>query len=203
MSKTLPPDDKSRNGNGRSGRCIDCRYELRGLTNHVCPECGRRFDWDDPGSFLSTDHYVWIVFWLPAILFSGVIVFASTLFTLFFFYDDVSGLVFGLIAVPGCLYAYARRVPIYFFVVLGFILLGILATAYFMPSDQGVIGALAVVTYVLLPYCFGVIVGCLLRMTLKRIPFAMRAHLPAIAGLLLLTGIYRISPVQASFAHLC
>lgn len=31
--------------------CIDCRYPLRGLTAHVCPECGREFDPDNSTTF--------------------------------------------------------------------------------------------------------------------------------------------------------
>lgn len=32
----------------RIGRCLDCNYDLRGLTEHRCPECGRAFDPCDP-----------------------------------------------------------------------------------------------------------------------------------------------------------
>jgi hypothetical protein len=31
--------------------CFQCRYELSGLPAGVCPECGRRFDPADPGSY--------------------------------------------------------------------------------------------------------------------------------------------------------
>ncbi len=32
-------------------RCLSCGYQLRGLTQSVCPECGRDFDPFDPKSF--------------------------------------------------------------------------------------------------------------------------------------------------------
>jgi len=32
------------------GSCLGCRYSLRGLTTTRCPECGRRFDPNDPYS---------------------------------------------------------------------------------------------------------------------------------------------------------
>jgi len=31
--------------------CLRCEYTLNGLTEPVCPECGRPFAWDDPRSF--------------------------------------------------------------------------------------------------------------------------------------------------------
>lgn len=42
--------------------CLDCRYPLRGLTNHVCPECGRGFDLKDPTTFSPTaSRWSWAV----------------------------------------------------------------------------------------------------------------------------------------------
>lgn len=34
--------------------CIRCEYELTGLTDDRCPECGCKFDPDDPSSFRHT-----------------------------------------------------------------------------------------------------------------------------------------------------
>jgi hypothetical protein len=31
--------------------CLGCGYDLRGLTENRCPECGRPFDPDDPGTY--------------------------------------------------------------------------------------------------------------------------------------------------------
>jgi len=31
--------------------CLQCRYNLRDLPEHRCPECGRRFDPNDPESY--------------------------------------------------------------------------------------------------------------------------------------------------------
>jgi hypothetical protein len=30
------------------GLCLKCGYDLRGITMHGCPECGREFDPNDP-----------------------------------------------------------------------------------------------------------------------------------------------------------
>lgn len=35
-------------------RCLGCDYDLRLLTKHRCPECGREFDPNDPNTFRST-----------------------------------------------------------------------------------------------------------------------------------------------------
>jgi hypothetical protein len=32
-------------------RCLTCKYDLRKLAEHRCPECGRVFDPSDPNSF--------------------------------------------------------------------------------------------------------------------------------------------------------
>jgi hypothetical protein len=32
-------------------RCKACRYSLKNLTEHRCPECGREFDPSDPNTF--------------------------------------------------------------------------------------------------------------------------------------------------------
>ena len=34
-----------------TARCLDCRYPLKGLLEHRCPECGREFNPDDPSTF--------------------------------------------------------------------------------------------------------------------------------------------------------
>lgn len=34
-------------------RCLNCNYELSGLTEHRCPECGRGFDPSDADSYFS------------------------------------------------------------------------------------------------------------------------------------------------------
>ena len=35
----------------RSKYCSDCEYNLDGLPEHRCPECGQPFDPDDPRTF--------------------------------------------------------------------------------------------------------------------------------------------------------
>jgi hypothetical protein len=32
-------------------RCLDCGYDLHGLSENRCPECGRGFDPDDPATY--------------------------------------------------------------------------------------------------------------------------------------------------------
>src|SRR5689334_6297711 len=41
-----------------AARCLDCGYSLRGLPESRCPECGRRFDPDDPVTF-DTGRPMW------------------------------------------------------------------------------------------------------------------------------------------------
>jgi hypothetical protein len=33
-------------------RCLSCHYDLKNLTEHRCPECGRAFRPNDPATFL-------------------------------------------------------------------------------------------------------------------------------------------------------
>lgn len=35
-------------------QCLDCGYDLRGLPEPRCPECGRGFNPDDPATYRST-----------------------------------------------------------------------------------------------------------------------------------------------------
>jgi len=67
--------------------CLECEYQLRGLSTNVCPECGTSFDPDDPSTYgpqstrrtkKARQH--------PTIL-DGVLLFASILFLLV----DISG----------------------------------------------------------------------------------------------------------------
>jgi hypothetical protein len=34
-------------------RCLNCKYDLRNLAEHRCPECGREFDPNDATTFLT------------------------------------------------------------------------------------------------------------------------------------------------------
>ena len=38
-------------------KCLDCRYLLKGLPEHRCPECGRSFDPDDPATFSTSSEW--------------------------------------------------------------------------------------------------------------------------------------------------
>ena len=38
-------------------RCLSCNYELKNLTEHRCPECGRAFDPADPATFRSPGEW--------------------------------------------------------------------------------------------------------------------------------------------------
>jgi hypothetical protein len=51
-------------------RCLACRYDLRRLTVHRCPECGRAFDPNDPSTFSKSNGFTrrfWIVLLLIAV----------------------------------------------------------------------------------------------------------------------------------------
>jgi hypothetical protein len=43
---------------------LDCRYNLRGLTEHRCPECGRKFDPTNTNTYANTEQpYRWFKLW--------------------------------------------------------------------------------------------------------------------------------------------
>ncbi len=51
--------------------CLGCRYDLSGLTEPRCPECGRAFDRSDPSTFApaaarraSAHRMVWLAGWI-------------------------------------------------------------------------------------------------------------------------------------------
>jgi hypothetical protein len=60
------------------GYCLGCNYDLRGLPEPRCPECGRAFDPNDPKTFREEPrerHRAWIVvaiYMLPLVLSSWV-----------------------------------------------------------------------------------------------------------------------------------
>ena len=39
----------------KSANCLNCGYQLHGLPDPTCPECGRAFDFDDPSTYDSSD----------------------------------------------------------------------------------------------------------------------------------------------------
>jgi hypothetical protein len=45
-------------------RCLTCHYDLRKLAKHRCPECGRRFDPNDPSTFDVASKKDWMWLWL-------------------------------------------------------------------------------------------------------------------------------------------
>lgn len=65
--------------------CRDCKYNLRGLTEPRCPECGREFSRTDPESYLhNLDPRPWhrqaaiigagMILSLPVLLFAGALI---------------------------------------------------------------------------------------------------------------------------------
>ena len=38
-------------------KCAACKYDLRRLKSHACPECGRSFDPNDPHSYVSGQSF--------------------------------------------------------------------------------------------------------------------------------------------------
>lgn len=50
MSTEIPED----------AHCLGCSYSLRGLPEHVCPECGRAFDPKDPSTYR---RGTWVPYW--------------------------------------------------------------------------------------------------------------------------------------------
>ena len=46
-------------------RCLTCNYDLRKLSEHRCPECGREFEPSDPASFMDGEacSFDTFIFW--------------------------------------------------------------------------------------------------------------------------------------------
>ncbi len=62
--------------------CLGCQYDLRGLPERRCPECGRAFDPQDPATYLKVPtqprpYFLLVLIWLVPIL-----LFAMLLLTL-------------------------------------------------------------------------------------------------------------------------
>jgi hypothetical protein len=60
--------------------CLNCKYDLRNLSEHRCPECGAPFDPSDPSTFDSPLIRRWLVKkWVVRVLVCAALSYAITL----------------------------------------------------------------------------------------------------------------------------
>ncbi len=64
----------------QTARCLGCGYALRGLARPVCPECGRGFDLNDPGTYsIPGSARIWRSMAAPPALWSVIPLFVMSL----------------------------------------------------------------------------------------------------------------------------
>ncbi len=160
-------------------RCRKCFYILEHLDSHTCPECGERFDPQDPASFTRKPPFVWWTFWMPAIVLAG---------------GGGGVLWIALILLFGFTAATTLTVPVAIGVIVGYVgkvgplkkfLLGIFALicAIALLSGSGLTGgfcASVLLVLAMIPVFVGVLLGHILRTILARSAWSHRDYLRSI-----------------------
>jgi hypothetical protein len=162
---------------------------LEGIESAVCPECARRFDPADPGTFSTKAPFVGWIFWLPAF----ALAVAGGLVT-------IAVLVFGMgqwgwavwVAVPfaaGSVLGYRYRSQWFILPLLGLAMIAMLTFGLMTLQLAGVFCGIALAGVFLGPTLAGLILGALLRFLLKHSAFPQRSHLPVLFLFLLPYGV--------------
>ena len=161
-------------------RCLDCGYVLIGLQSGKCPECGRPFDLDRPGTYSSKPLFVWWKFWLPAFLLAsigGAIAYALLILLVGW------GWAVSLVA-PFCLgviVGYGCRVGPWMKILLALAALIVVVVSLYSLSLVGIFCSIVVVIVAIGPVLLGTGMGVLLRIMVKGSRFEQRWYLPAIS----------------------
>lgn len=184
----------------RHPRCLDCGYRLVGLSEPICPECGRAFNPDNENTFSRKPPFIWYLYWWPGALLSLGAGFA---WCVAFYINQELG--WGLfIAVPfmiGALVGYRpspkRGVGRILLQVVGLICMLFLVGLLMLGEFAGVFCGLMLILIFFVPtlggFYFGIFGSRLLAAILKTTRFSQREHLPVILGLLLLPGIAHLA----------
>lgn len=160
-------------------RCIDCAYDLRGLSRHACPECGRWFEPDDPTSYDTRPPFLRWTYWAPGFVIAllvGLLGFG------FLFGLGATGWVVWL-GVPACIgaamgiYCKVRYVVV---LLLAPVLCGTLIVSMLAANMSGLFCGIMLYAMMLIPVGAGVLLGMLVRLVLKERSVFYRAYLPVI-----------------------
>src|SRR5262249_49858822 len=161
-------------------RCLGCFYVLTGLTESRCPECGRKFNLNDPKTFTRKPPFLRWHFWLPGLaLASGI---AIALFSgMLLITRDVGSA--ATIAAPcsiGAILGYRCRVGPIALVGLSICAVAILIVTLVTAEISGLLCGIIAAVAILTPVIIGACLGWLLRVWLKRGEFSQRSYLPVI-----------------------
>ena len=167
-------------------RCQRCFYILENLPAGACPECGRPFDPGAPDTVTRKPPFVWWTYWLPPLLLAGVgggVVWAALVTTVGYGWATTLVMPSAIGSVVG--YGVKGRG----WRVVGVWVLGLAAVGMGLAivAGGGLAGGLCafvLALIALLPVAFGLILGIMLRATLKASRFSQRAYL-SVALLLL------------------
>lgn len=165
-------------------RCLTCGYLLTGLQSGQCPECGRKFDPENPASYSTKPPFVRWRFWMPAALLS--IALGAGLMSLFVISGGF-GWSFTIVGpfVAGVLLGYAARVRKFVYVLLALIVVAGVVTGLASMSFVGVFCGLVTAGVILGPLLIGTFLGVGLRVALKASQFDQRSYLPMLMTILL------------------
>ena len=169
-------------------RCRNCYYVLENLPEPRCPECGSPFDLNDPATYTLKPPKVRWKLWLPGLALSiGGGLALYLLIIPFAGFGGASTLVVPLSA--GAILGYCCRVRIFLLVLLGLTLVTSLFLGCVSLNYTGVLCGLMLAGIGLGPITIGLLLGAVLRQSLKRSRFDQRWHLPLVAFLLLPVGV--------------
>lgn len=171
---TLPLNDRS---DEIQPRCLGCGYVLLGLTQPVCPECGRAFDPQSPKTFTWLPMFLRWKYWLPGVL----LAFVGGLFLLSLFIvtgEFGAGLVLVTPFCLGAILGYGVRVRTMLLVITTLFLVGALILGVVSMQLAGAFCGLILMGVLLGPVFVGLLVGSILRSILKLTRFSQRYYLP-------------------------
>ena len=166
-------------------RCLTCGYQLAGLAEPRCPECGRPFDPAKPTTFTALPPFLFWAYWLPGVGLATVA--GLAVLAVFTAYGALGwGFTIGGPAMVGCLLGYGVRAKYVTVAAATLPVLGAILVVLVSQKIEGtfcgcIMGGIAIV-----PLGVGAGVGTALRQALKRTRFGQRWHLPSVLLMLLL-----------------
>jgi hypothetical protein len=188
----------------RDPRCLTCGYRLVGLDHPECPECGRPFDPDRPGTYSRRRPFVWHHYWWPGALLALLLAFA---WCVVFYANNAMGwgLFVGVPSMLGALIGFrphqdkrpstpkvATRgaVGITAVVLVGLLMVGGLAGLFCGIMLVGIFLPIAFVGFY-----SGVFLAWALGTFLKQTQFSQRDYLPIFLLLIAMPGLMQLAQV--------
>lgn len=189
----FPPDPAAR---GRPPRCRSCGYVLTGVGHTSCPECGRLFSAEVPGTYTHDRPYRRLHYWWPGLLFA---VGGTLCWAVFFYLIDAMGwgLFLGVPWTLGAMLGYSSGARQGLGRAVGFVLAAVSALFLIgMLMAGGLAGAfcavILLVVYIPLAW-IGVMLGIAMVRgfagLLAQTKFEQRDHLPVLL-LLIAPGLF-------------